>query len=166
MSINNLMNSRWLLTLPALDGANLSLSARDATDCTLPGFDFTGGQISGGASTLFADLEPDKFIPEPIQYNFLVDEKLHNYLEVLKRAFSAYRNRGDSYFDCAITPLDGLGKDFGLSFEFTRTRISSISTMQFDNNASDKHMRCSVGLKYENMRVILNGSTIIDVENP
>lgn len=160
------VNSRWLLILPTTETANLTLSAVRANDCTLPGFDFDGGTMSGGSSPIFTDLLPAKFVAQPINYTFLVDEKFENYIEVLKMAFSAFTpSKKNPYFDFTIKPLDTNGKDFGLDLKFIRGRILSVSPSNQDNNATLKYQTCTVSLKYESFEVILNGEKIISLGN-
>lgn len=163
--MNNHISSRWLVALPNTEVSNLSVVSSAITTCNLPGFDFLGGDILAGGGGILPDLKPDRFVPEPLNITFLVDEKLENYLEVLKQSFSVFGDTDDrSYFDFTLTPLDTLGQQFGLVFRFIRTRILSVNAIDFDNNASERYQTCSMSLKYESLQVTLNGSTIINLE--
>lgn len=164
--MRNAVNSRWLLSLPKTEDTDLTLCAKDLTDCSLPGFDFLGSQVSGGSTgTTFLDLEPDRLIPEIINFNFLVDEDYANYIEVLKQAFKAFKTTGESYFDASITPLDTLGKDIGVEFQFRNARFTNVSSLDYDNNASNKFLKCVVGLKYESFALKVGDTLVIDTDN-
>lgn len=163
--MNSHMNSRWLMVMPKTTQGDLTLSAREARDCSLPGFDFDGSTLRGGGGNTFLDLEPDRLLLRPIQFNFQVDESLKNYLEVLKKSLKGLKGTGDSKFDCTIIPLDTLGKDFGLKFNFINSRVLSLSDLDYDNNATNKYTTCNLAIKYENLQVISNGEIIIDLED-
>ena len=162
--MNSHMNSRWLLVMPNSSTGDLTLAAKESRDCSLPGFDFDGTTLRGGAGKMFLDLEPDRLVLRPIQFNFQVDEKLENYLEVLKKSLTGLRGTGESKFDCTIIPLDGLGKDFGLRFIFTNARVLSISDLDYDNNATNKYLSCNLSLRYENLQIKLGDEVIVDIE--
>lgn len=151
--------------LPKTEDTDLTLCAKDLTDCSLPGFDFLGTQINAGSGVTFLDLEPDRLIPEIINFNFLVDEDYKNYIEVLKQAFKAFKGNGASHFDATIVPLDTLGKDIGIEFQFRNARFTNVSSLDYDNNASNKFLKCVVGLKYESFALKIGDTFVIDTDN-
>lgn len=161
--MSNHMNSRWLLTIPRVNGKRLDLVAKTVRDCTLPGFDLEGSRMTGGGAENFIDMLPDRPTYRPLQFNFQVDEKLENYIDVIQTAFS-YRVGDDPYFTASVIGLDGLGDPTGFEFVFENSRISSIGDLDYDNLASNKFMACNITLKYDNFIIKLNGETIFDFQ--
>lgn len=162
MGISSHINSRWLMVISDKDGKKLSLIAKDARDCTLPGHDLEGSRINGGGGSVFMDLMPDRISFRPVQFNFQVDEMLENYVAALQIAY-AFISGKDPYFDASVVALDTLGDPTGVEFIFTSCRISSMGDMDYDNVASNKNLTCNITLKYENLKVKVNGIVVLDI---
>ena len=164
--MNSHISSRYLLVLPKTSDSDLTLAASDVRDCSLPGLDLEGAQVRGGSSPVFMDLEPDRLFMRPISFNFQVDEKLENYLEILKMSLRLFKTSGASTFDCTIIPLTTLGEDFNLRFNFVNCRITSIDDLNYDNNASNKYTTCNITLKYEDLTITLDGEESVNLGAP
>ncbi len=153
---NDAASDKWRLVIDS----ELELFTSKVNDFEMAGFGMDGtiGPRSGPNSML--NIQGDTITFDPMTFTFVVDEDFSNYIEVVKRLFQNATD--DPYFDVSVGLVGNTNKDLGINFTYMNSRVSNISGVSRDTNASIKTLTCTATFIFEGLKITKEGVVVLD----